>query len=140
MKRAILTGCSPDARRAGAAPNRPGGRGWTLRAGLGRLRGSFPRKIAVPMRLPRLLIVFLLLGVAALSPLRAQTAGSPYSVIVPVTGGQDLRSNPGYAEALGSASSLVQKFQYQRAATGLVLEVDFAPSSVRRLVAKLGVA
>jgi len=115
------------------------------------------------MRLPRLLIVFLLLGVAALPPLHAQTAGSPYSVTVPVTdttdaqrdqafatalgqvmtrvaGGQDLRSNPGYAEALGSASSLVQKFQYQRAATGLVLEVDFAPSSVRRLVAKLGVA
>src|SRR6185312_12306588 len=101
--------------------------------------------------------------VAALSPLRAQTAGSPYSVTVPVTdttdaqrdqafatalgqvmtrvaGGQDLRGNPGYAEAVGSASSLVQKFQYQRAATGLVLEVDFAPSSVRRLVAKLGVA
>lgn len=115
------------------------------------------------MRLPRLLIVFLLLGVAALPPLHAQTAGSPYSVTVPVTdttdaqrdqafatalgqvmtrvaGGQDLRSNPGYAEALGSASSLVQKFQYQRATTGLVLEVDFAPSSVRRLVAKLGVA
>jgi len=115
------------------------------------------------MRLPRLLIVFLMLGVAALPPLHAQTAGSPYSVTVPVTdttdaqrdqafatalgqvmtrvaGGQDLRGNPGYAEALGSASSLVQKFQYQRAATGLVLEVDFAPSSVRRLVAKLGVA
>src|SRR6185437_8863631 len=106
---------------------------------------------------------FLLLGVAALPSLHAQNAGSPYSVTVPVTdttdaqrdqafatalgqvmtrvaGGQDLRGNPGYAEALGSASSLVQKFQYQRAATGLVLEVDFAPSSVRRLVAKLGVA
>lgn len=115
------------------------------------------------MRLPRLLIAFLLLGIAALPSLHAQTAGSPYSVTVPVAdtsdaqrnqafatalgqvmtrvaGGQDLRSNPGYAEALGGASSLVQKFQYQRAATGLVLSVDFAPASVRRLVDKLGVA
>src|SRR6185312_7565140 len=123
----------------------------------------FFRKIAVPMRLHRLWIVFLLLGLAALPRLHAQAAGSPYSVTVPVTdtsdeqrdqafstalaqvmarvaGGQDLRANPGYAEALGSASSLVQKFQYQRAATGLVLDVDFAPASVRRLIGKLGVA
>ena len=115
------------------------------------------------MRLPRLLIAFLLLGLAALPSLHAQTAGSAYSVTVPVAdtsdaqrnqafatalgqvmtrvaGGQDLRSNPGYAEAVGGASSLVQKFQYQRAATGLVLSVDFAPASVRRLVAQLGVA
>jgi hypothetical protein len=115
------------------------------------------------MRQSRLLIIFLLLGFAALPPLHAQASGSPYSVVVPVTdtsdaqrdqafatalaqvmtriaGGQDLRSNPGYAGALGSASSLVQKFQYQKAATGLVLDVDFAPASVRRLVAKLGVA
>lgn len=115
------------------------------------------------MRQSRLLIMFLLLGFAALPPLHAQTSGSPYSVTVPVTdtseaqrsqafgtalaqvmtrvaGGQDLRGNSGYAAALGSASSLVQKFQYQSAATGLVLEVDFAPASVRRLVAKLGVA
>ena len=115
------------------------------------------------MRLSRLLFTFLLLGIAVLLPLHAQTVGSPYSVTVPVTdtsdaqrsqafatalsqvmtrvaGGQDLRSNPGYADALGSASSLVQKFQYQRAATGLVLDVDFAPASVRRLVATLGVA
>ncbi|TAL93526.1 MAG: DUF2066 domain-containing protein [Rhodanobacter sp.] len=115
------------------------------------------------MRLPRLLIAFLLLGLAALVPLHAQAVGSPYAVTVPVAdtsdaqrsqafatalgqvmtrvaGGQDLRSNPGYAEALGSATSLVQKFQYQRAASGLVLDVDFAPASVRRLVARLGVA
>jgi hypothetical protein len=98
-----------------------------------------------------------------LPSLRAQTAGSPYSVIVPVTdtsavqrnqafatalgqvlirvaGGQDLRSNAGYPDALGNAGSIVQKFQYQRAATGLTLAVDFDPASVRRLVAKLGVA
>lgn len=115
------------------------------------------------MRQFRLLILFLLLGFAALPPLHAQTSGSPYLVIVPVTdtsdaqrdqafgtalaqvmtrvaGGQDLRSNPGYAAALGGAGSLVQKFQYQKAATGLVLEVDFAPASVRRLVTQLGVA
>jgi hypothetical protein len=114
------------------------------------------------MRLPRLFVAFLLLGLAALPPLHAQATSSPYSVTVPVTdtsdaqrsqafatalaqvmtrvaGGQDLRSNSGYAQALSSASSLVQKFQYQRAATGLVLDVDFAPASVRRLVAQLGV-
>ena len=115
------------------------------------------------MRLSRLLIVALLLGFAALSPLHAQGSASPYSVTVPVTdtndvqrdqafatalgqvltriaGGQDLRSNAGYGDALGKAGSMVQKFQYQRAATGLVLNVDFDPGSVRRLVSKLGVA
>ncbi|OOG54407.1 DUF2066 domain-containing protein [Rhodanobacter sp. C03] len=115
------------------------------------------------MRLSRLLIVALLLGFATLPSLYAQTAGSPYSVIVPVTdtsavqrdqafatalgqvltrvaGGQDLRGNAGYPDALGSAGSIVQKFQYQRAATGLTLAVDFEPGSVRRLVTKLGVA
>ncbi|MGH8157939.1 MAG: DUF2066 domain-containing protein [Rhodanobacter sp.] len=115
------------------------------------------------MRLSRLLIVTLLLGFAALPALRAQTAGSPYSVTVPVTdtnaaqrdqafaialgqvltrvaGGQDLRSNAGYADALGNAGSMVQKFQYQRAATGLTLAVDFEPGSVRRLISQLGVA
>lgn len=115
------------------------------------------------MRLSRLLIVTLLLGFAALPRLHAQSAGSPYSVTVPVTdtsdaqrdqafatalgqvltrvaGGQDLRSNAGYGDALKSASSLAQKFQYQRAATGLSLEVNFEPGAVRRLVSKLGVA
>ncbi|HEV2679616.1 MAG TPA: DUF2066 domain-containing protein, partial [Rhodanobacter sp.] len=115
------------------------------------------------MRLSRLLIVTLLLGFAALSSLHAQSSGSPYSVVVPVAdtsdaqrdqafatalgqvltriaGGQDLRSNAGYPDALGKASSIVQKFQYQRAATGLILDVEFEPGSVRRLVSKLGVA
>ncbi|WP_108470983.1 DUF2066 domain-containing protein [Rhodanobacter thiooxydans] len=114
------------------------------------------------MRLFRLLIVALLLVFAALPASHAQVAGSPYSVVVPVAdtsdaqrdqafatalgqvltrvaGGQDLRSNAGYADALGNAASMVQKFQYQRAATGLVLNVEFEPGSVRRLVAKLGV-
>jgi uncharacterized protein len=89
--------------------------------------------------------------------------GSPYSVIVPVAdtsdaqrdqafatalgqvltrvaGGQDLRSNGGYDDALKGAGSMVQKFQYQRATTGLSLEVNFEPGTVRRLIAKLGVA
>lgn len=115
------------------------------------------------MRLPRLFVAFLLLGLAALPALHAQAASSPYSVTVPVAdtseaqrsqafatalaqvmtrvaGGQDLRGNAGYGEALGNAASMVQKFQYQRAATGLVLDVDFAPASVRRLVAQLGVS
>ena len=114
------------------------------------------------MRLSRLLIVTLLLGFAMWPPLHAQASSSPYSVVVPVAdttdaqrdqafatalgqvltrvaGGQDLRSNPGYADALGKAGSIVQKFQYQRAATGLILNVEFEPGSVRRLVSKLGV-
>ncbi|WP_426687972.1 DUF2066 domain-containing protein [Rhodanobacter ginsengiterrae] len=114
------------------------------------------------MRLSRLLLATLLLVFAALPSLHAQVAGSPYSVVVPVAdtsdtqrdqafstalgqvltriaGGQDLRSNAGYADALGKAASLVQKFQYQRAATGMILNVDFEPGSVRRLVSKLGV-
>ncbi|WP_426702366.1 DUF2066 domain-containing protein [Rhodanobacter sp. Col0626] len=113
------------------------------------------------MRLSRLLIITLLLGFSALPPLHAQDSGSPYSVVVPVTdtsdaqrdqafatalgqvltrvaGGQDLRSNAGYGNALGKAGSIVQKFQYQRAATGLILNVDFEPGSVRRLVSSLG--
>jgi hypothetical protein len=114
------------------------------------------------MRPSRLLIATLLLFLAALPSLHAQAASSPYSVVVPVAdtsdaqrdqafatalgqvltriaGGQDLRSNPGYGDALGKAASMVQKFQYQRAATGLVLDVEFEPGSVRRLVSKLGV-
>lgn len=115
------------------------------------------------MRLSRLLIVTLLLVFASLPVLHAQSLGSPYSVTVPVTdtsdaqrsqafatalaqvmtriaGGQDLRSNPGYGAALSDAASLVQKFQYQKAATGMVLNIDFSPTSVRRLVSRLGVA
>lgn len=115
------------------------------------------------MRLSRLLILTLLLGFAVSPRLHAQASGSPYSVVVPVAdtsdaqrdqafatalgqvltriaGGQDLRGNPGYGDALGKAASMVQKFQYQRAATGMILNVDFEPGSVRRLVSKLGVA
>jgi hypothetical protein len=61
-------------------------------------------------------------------------------VLTRVAGGQDLRSNPGYADAVQNASALVRKYQYQRAATGLSLDVDFEPSAVRRMVSTLGVA
>jgi hypothetical protein len=130
---------------------------------IGQTSRSFPSKDIHVMRLSRLLLVTLLLGFAALPRLHAQSAGSPYTVTVPVAdtsdgqrdqafatalgqvltrvaGGQDLRSNAGYGEALGKAASLVQKFQYQRTATGLSLEVNFEPGAVRRWVAKLGVA
>ncbi|MHB1273438.1 MAG: DUF2066 domain-containing protein [Rhodanobacter sp.] len=115
------------------------------------------------MRLSRLLIATLLLGFAVLPRLHAQDQGSPYSVVVPVAdtsdtvrdqafssalaqvlarvaGGQDLRSNADYDDALASAGSIVRKFQYQRTAGGLVLQVNFEPGTVRRLIAKLGVA
>jgi uncharacterized protein len=130
---------------------------------IGQTSGSFLPKMPTSMRLSRLLIVILLLGFAALPLLHAQGMGSPYTVVVPVAdtsdaqrdqafatalgqvltrvaGGQDLRSNAGYGDALSQAGSLVQKFQYQRAATGLILNVEFEPGSVRRLVTKLGVA
>ncbi|MGP1667191.1 MAG: DUF2066 domain-containing protein, partial [Rhodanobacter sp.] len=114
------------------------------------------------MRLPRLLIVTLLLAFATLAPLHAQSDGSPYAVTVPVgdtseaqrseafvaglsqvlvrvAGGQDLRSKPGYSDALGKASALVQQFQYAKVAGGLVLQLNFEPGAVRRLVSTLGV-
>lgn len=118
------------------------------------------------MRLPRLLIAALLL----LGPLMglpgkafAQTA-SPYSVVVPVTdtsaaqrnqafqtalgqvlvrvsGGQDLSSKPGYAEAVQNAAGIVQQFQYQRdggSPPALALSVTFDQGAVQRLVTQLG--
>ena len=115
------------------------------------------------MRLSRLLLVTLLCGFAVLSPARSQAQGSPYSVMVPVNdtsdtqrdiafttalgqvlarvaGGQDLRSNPGYADATKNAASLVRKYQYQRAASGISLQVDFEPGTIRHLISTLGVA
>lgn len=87
---------------------------------------------------------------------------SPYAVVVPVTdtseaqrdqafgtalgqvlervaGGQDLRDKAGYDDALKGAPGLVQQFQYQRAGTGIVLQVNFDPGAVRRMIAQLGV-
>lgn len=112
----------------------------------------------------RLLLVSLVLAVSGLvagPPAQAQAA-SPYSVTVPVSdtsdaqradafssalaqvlarvaGGQDLRSRPGYGDALKNAAALVRHFQYARAATGMSLAVDFEPGAVRHLVTQLGV-
>jgi len=117
------------------------------------------------MRLPRLLFAFLLLGLlapGAWAQVPASVPGSPYAVVVPVTdtseaqrdgafatalaqvlervaGGQDLRSKPGYEDALKGAPGLVQQFQYQRAGTGIVLQVNFDPGAVRRLITQIGV-
>ncbi|MEI7035849.1 DUF2066 domain-containing protein [Fulvimonas yonginensis] len=114
------------------------------------------------MRLPRLLSALLLLGLVAPLHAQGQAPASPYTVVVPVTdttevqrdaafatalgqvlervaGGQDLRDKPGYDDALKGAPGLVQQFQYQRAGTGIVLQVNFDPGAVRRLVKQLGV-
>ncbi|WP_266157699.1 DUF2066 domain-containing protein [Dyella silvatica] len=95
------------------------------------------------MRLPRLLIVSLCLGLLGLGFFAAPRVGhaqgqvSPYTVIVPVkdtseaqrdeafgvalsqvmvrvAGGQDLRSKAGYADALKNAPGMVQQYHYQR--------------------------
>ncbi|UGB38613.1 DUF2066 domain-containing protein [Frateuria soli] len=117
------------------------------------------------MRLSRLFFAFLLLGFlapAAWAQVPASVPGSPYAVVVPVAdtseaqrdeafatalaqvlervaGGQDLRSKPGYDDALKGAPGLVQQFQYQRAGSGIVLQVNFDPGAVRRLIAQIGV-
>jgi hypothetical protein len=115
------------------------------------------------MRLPRLLSAVLLLGLSALAlHAQSQAPASPYTVVVPVgdtseaqrdaafatalgqvlervAGGQDLRDKPGYGDALKGAPGLVQQFQYQRAGSGLALQVNFDRGAVRRLITQLGV-
>ena len=137
---------------------------------IGQTAAQFPSQAIPPMQVSRLpavvlLPVVLLFGLLAAAPLRAQAdaAATPYSVVVPVAdtsdaqrtsafatalgqvltrvaGGQDLRSNAGYAAAVQDASAIVQKFQYQRASAGMSLQVDFEPGAVKRLVSRLGVA
>ncbi|WP_243039225.1 DUF2066 domain-containing protein [Dyella sedimenti] len=115
------------------------------------------------MRLSRLLLVCLVLGLAPLLSAHAQGQVSPYTVVVSVadtsdgarnnafgdalaqvlartSGGQDLSGKPGYADALKGASGIVQQYQYQRAATGLSLQVTFDQAAVQRTVSQLGVA
>ncbi|WP_199098622.1 DUF2066 domain-containing protein [Dyella sp. ASV21] len=115
------------------------------------------------MRLSRLLLICFMLGFAPLLSVHAQGQVSPYMVVVSVAdtsdsarnnafgdalaqvlartaGGQDLSSKPGYGDALKGASGIVQQFQYQRAATGLSLQVTFDQAAVQRLVTQLGVA
>ena len=115
------------------------------------------------MRLSRLLLLCLVLGLAPLLSAHAQGQVSPYTVVVSVadtsdgarnaafgdalaqvlartSGGQDLSSKPGYADVLKGASGIVQQFQYQRAATGMALQVTFDQSAVQRAVSQMGVA
>lgn len=85
------------------------------------------------------------------------SAGSPYSVVVPVANTSDAARDaalstalgqvlqqlapqvtPG-ADVLGQAPGLVRNYKYQRApaGNGLQLQVDFDPGSVRHLVQQL---
>jgi len=115
------------------------------------------------MRLSRLLLVCFVLGLAPLLSAHAQGQVSPYTVTVSVadtsdgardaafgdalaqvlartSGGQDLSSKTGYADVLKGASGIVKQYQYQRAATGLALQVSFDEAAVQRAVAQMGVS
>jgi hypothetical protein len=115
------------------------------------------------MRLSRLLLVCFMLGLAPLLSVRAQGQVSPYTVVVSVadtsetardsafgdalaqvlartSGGQDLSSKPGYADVLKGASGIVQQYQYQRAATGMALQVTFDQAAVQRAVSQMGIS
>lgn len=134
--------------------------GW-----IGQTFRTFSPKARPVMRLSRPLIAVLLLGFAALSPLRALgQATSPYTVVVPVSdtsetqrdqafatalaqvlarvsGGQDLRGKPGYDDALKNAPGMVQQYQYQRGSgnpPGLQLQASFDSGAVRRAIAQMG--
>ncbi|MBB3225660.1 hypothetical protein FHW69_000250 [Luteibacter sp. Sphag1AF] len=107
------------------------------------------------MRPSRLLAVLMLLALAVISPVMAQT--TDYSVTVPVAdtsqavrdqafasaltqvlaranNGADPRSKPGYADAMKQPGGLVQQYQYARAGAGLTLNVSFDPGAVRRVL------
>jgi len=130
---------------------------------IGQTSDVAPPEIASPMRLARLLLVCLMLGLAPLLSVHAQGQVSPYTVVVPVadtsdaarnnafgdalaqvlartSGGQDLRTKPGYDDALKGAAGIVQQYQYQRAPTGLSLQVTFDQAAVQRAVGQMGVA
>jgi hypothetical protein len=115
------------------------------------------------MRLSRLLLVCLVLGLAPLLSAHAQGQVSPYTVVVPVAdttdaarnnafgealaqvlartaGGQDLSTRTGYPDALKGAAGIVKQYQYQRATTGLSLQVTFDEAAVQRTITQLGVA
>jgi hypothetical protein len=115
------------------------------------------------MRLSRLLLICFVLGLAPLLSAHAQGQVSPYTVVVSVadtsdaarnaafsdalaqvlartSGGQDMSAKPGYPDVLKGASGIVQQYQYQRAATGLALQVTFDQAAVQRAVAQMGVS
>jgi hypothetical protein len=99
---------------------------------------------------------FLLLG-TNLRADEAGSAGSPYSVVVPVANTSDAARNDAFstaltqvlqrlapqavpgADVLGQAPGLVRNYKYQRApgGNGLQVQVDFDPGSVRHLVKQL---
>ncbi len=113
------------------------------------------------------LLLFSVLALSGLIPVHAQDAApsgsSAYSVSIPVsdtsdaqrnhafavalggilarTGGQQLTGAPGFTDALGSAASLVQNYQYTRAPAGarqaFMLDVQFDPAAVKLLAAGL---
>jgi uncharacterized protein len=117
------------------------------------------------MRLSRLLIATLLLGLVVGLPRMAWSqSSSPYTVVVPVTdvsdaqrsqafstalgqvlarvsGGVDLSSKAGYADAIQNAGGIVKQFQYQRGEgnpPSLTLSVTFDQGAVQRLVDQMG--
>ncbi|RUL69225.1 DUF2066 domain-containing protein [Dyella choica] len=117
------------------------------------------------MRLPRLPIALLLFGlVLGIAPVAPAQTNSPYSVVVPVpdtgaaqrsqafqsalgqvlvrvSGGQDLTTKPGYAEAMQNAAGIVKQFQYQVDGGNpptFTLAVSFDQGAVQRLVTQLG--
>ncbi|GLQ88888.1 DUF2066 domain-containing protein [Dyella flagellata] len=117
------------------------------------------------MRLPRLPIALLLFGlVLGFAPVTPAQTNSPYSVVVPVpdtsaaqrsqafqsalgqvlvrvSGGQDLSSKAGYAEAMQNAAGIVKQFQYQADGGNpptFTLNVSFDQGAVQRLVTQLG--
>jgi hypothetical protein len=106
------------------------------------------------MRLSRLLLVCFMLGLAPLLSVHAQGQVSPYTVTVSVADtseaarnnafgdalGQDLSAKPGYADVLKGASGIVQQYQYQRATTGMALQVTFDQAAVQRAVSQMGVS
>lgn len=123
------------------------------------------RNTASLMRLSRLLIAILLLGLVLGLPSGARAqVGSPYTVVVPVpdtsaaqrnqafqaalgqvlvrvSGGQDLSAKPGYAEAMQNAAGIVKQFQYQGDGGNpptFTLTVSFDQGAVQRLVTDLG--
>jgi hypothetical protein len=120
------------------------------------------------MRLSRLLIVTLLLGLVAGLPQIALSQAlpptSPYTVVVPVSdvsdtqraqafstalgqvlarvsGGEDLTAKPGYGDALQNAAGIVKNFQYQRGEGNpptLTLAITFDQGAVQRLITQFG--
>ena len=120
------------------------------------------------MRLSRLLIVTLLLGLVTGLPRIALSQAlpptSPYTVVVPVSdvsdtqraqafstalgqvlarvsGGEDLTSKPGYGDSLQNAAGIVKNFQYQRGDGNpptLTLAITFDQGAVQRLITQFG--